>query len=56
MNDQLLLALENETNASIVELNSRKIKEYKKNIFDQLHLSKEQIIKISDRNILGFAI
>tara|TARA_B100000686_G_C16632031_1_gene885226 strand:- start:715 stop:1128 length:414 start_codon:yes stop_codon:yes gene_type:complete len=43
MNDQLLLALENETNASIVELNSRKIKEYKKNIFDQLHLSKEQI-------------
>ena len=42
MNHELLNALENESNASIVELNSKKIKNHKENIFDQLELSNKQ--------------
>tara|TARA_Y100000996_G_C22388409_1_gene588122 strand:+ start:162 stop:569 length:408 start_codon:yes stop_codon:yes gene_type:complete len=38
--DKLLEAFENESNASIVELNTQKIKEHKNSIFDELRLSR----------------
>ena len=39
MSDDLLNALENETNASIVELSTKKINIQKQHIFDQLNLT-----------------
>ena len=36
--DELLLALEKEANASIVELNSDKIQEHKDTVFNNLHI------------------
>ena len=41
--DNLLDALENESNAAIMNLTSRKIKEYKNNILQQLQLSRGQL-------------
>ena len=42
MSDDLLNALENESNASIVELSTKKIKIQKQQIFDQLNLTGEK--------------
>jgi hypothetical protein len=45
-NLELLDALENETNASIMKLNNSKIKDIKNNILQKLQLEKEQLKKI----------
>ena len=42
MSDDLLNALENESNASIVELSTKKINIQKQLIFDQLNLTGEK--------------
>lgn len=41
--DHLLDALENESNTAIMNLTSRKIKEYKNNILQQLQLPRDQL-------------
>jgi len=41
--DNLLNALENETNSSIMNLTSRKIKEYKNTILQQLQLPRDRL-------------
>ena len=43
--DNLLNALENETNASIMNLNSAKIKSIKNNILQKLQLGREKLLK-----------
>jgi hypothetical protein len=43
--DDLLNALENDTNASIMKLTNNKIKEYKNNILQQIGLSRDDLKK-----------
>ena len=43
MSDDLLNALENETNASIMRLNSNKIKEIKNNMLQKLQLDRDEL-------------
>ena len=41
--DELLNALENDTNASIMKLTNSKIKQYKNNILQQINLDRDQL-------------
>lgn len=47
--DNLLNALENETNASIMNLNSAKIKSIKNNILQKLQLGREKLLKYHEK-------
>ena len=43
VSDNLLNALENETNSVIMNLTTRKIKEHKNNVLQQLQLKREKL-------------
>ena len=48
-NQDLLKALDNETNSSIMKLNSKKIKQEKFNMLKELQLSKEMLIEFMNK-------
>ena len=47
--DDLLNALENDTNASIMKLTDSKIKQYKNNILQQIGLNRDDLKKVSQK-------